>query len=99
MGQWTSEPSENRCIKAKPVDSSVSKETLQCYHRVFNNQINRDKTAPTLAIKEVSSDARGVILVAEYLGAEVFSLLGTKAGKARGGHHHPYPVRLTMPIG
>lgn len=79
---------------------TVDEKNLRLYNWPYKGQIEADfANKPPLSIRLVNQDMRGTIYAVEFAGAEVFSLIGTNAGYARGGHYHPYDVNFCMPIG
>lgn len=82
-----------------PVAYKVLEKSIEGYRWTYKGQIQKDLSAPPLAIDQVNSDSRGSIFAVKYMGAEIFSLIATKEGYARGGHSHPYSVNFSMPVG
>jgi len=85
-------------IEAIPI--SVSKECVEpCNFSYFIGALKVDFEAPRLEVKQISNDERGSIFVVAYKGAEIYKMLATNTGFARGGHAHKVDFEFRSVVG
>lgn len=83
----------NRGITAEPI--LATPENLKGYNFTYIiGKIKPDFEAPLLEVKTINSDQRGSISVVLFKGVEIYNMLATNRGYARGGHNHNNPVKF-----
>ncbi|MDE1850206.1 MAG: hypothetical protein KGH54_00215 [Candidatus Micrarchaeota archaeon] len=76
---------------------NAPKESLTGYNLNYSiGSLKVNFEAPILEVRQINSDERGSISVVLYKGVEVYNMLATNTGFARGGHSHPDDVGFQM---
>ncbi len=87
-------------IIASPVARDLDERSMAGYNWTYTGQVDVDfDKRALLSVDNVNEDPRGIICTVKFAGAEVYNIVGTHEGYARGGHSHPYAVNFSMPVG
>lgn len=87
-----------RGVEAIPI--GVTQQSVEgCNFKYFIGAFKVDFNAPRLEIRQVSDDERGAIFVVQYKGAELYKMLLTNTGFARGGHAHDEDFEFRSVVG